>query len=271
MSYECPLNPPHVDARGDPLIHKNRKECVAMGRKNRGAPTLPAKAKVPVDLTVTQTADANTIPPNSQAAGVNPVVVEGPKVPMAVDSSVPTTAAAPASVKKKKFSILKRKSEALPESETQAEAEAARPAWQLGSEPTIMFWTTILSLLRGGIEFTDKAIKAEHPYDTKQLEFTASEEKMVGEAMPGITTRILKFFGVKSVEAAEAFIHGMVILRIFGRIFLSIGVHFYDEARLKGQKKRAEREGEKAIIDVQAKVLETKEVASAPNPVQGLG
>jgi hypothetical protein len=254
VTYLCPMNPPHVDGRGDPIAHKNRKECIAMGRANRGKPLVPAKAVAPPE-------------PAQAVAPPEPAQAVAPPEPAQAVAPPETPVTPPVAVKgKKTFKLFKRKAEVAPEAETQKEAQAAQPAWVLPEEPTIMFWTTVMSLFKGAIEFIDKGIKAEHPYDTKQLEFTTSEQAMIGEAMPGLTTRLLKWMGVKSVEQATGLIHGMVILRIFGRIFLSVGIHFYDEAKIKAKRKRDEKEAEELLAK-----QHPAEAVNAPNTPQSLG
>lgn len=218
------------------MVHKNRKECLQMGLNNRGSITHPDKFPDEVKKSGLASPLSGDEKSALNSAGVAETTV--------IDEPPPATTAAPK--KKKKFSIFKKPAGEPPESESQADAAKAQPAWELSGDLTVMFWTTILSLARGAIQYGDKLIKAHEPYDTSQLEFTTSEEKMVGEVMPSITTRILKAFGVKSVEQAEAFIHGMVIIRIFGRIFISLAAHYYNELKYRSKDKKDKAKAKEA-------------------------
>jgi hypothetical protein len=213
-----------------------------MGLVNRGTITHPEKQAQP-----------------SPQAGV----AEAPSAG-AVASAAPEAAETPHPSESKpkkgrRFSIFRKPAEARPEGETAKEAAEAQPAWQLKGTTTVMFWNGVMGLGRGAIQLADKTIHAKKPYDTSNMEFTKSEEAMIEETMPGITTRILKWFGVKSEASAEAFVHGLVILRIFGRIFVGVGAHFFDEMREKGKEKRAK---------IEAAKLSAKPIVSGQPPVE---
>ena len=231
MSYRCPLVPPHVDAGGAVMEHESRRDCVRMGAANRGTATAPA---VVVPLPSAPAEAGPAVP-----SGVPPSPVPGAPESPAVAVPTPEPAAEPPR-KGRRFGILKRRSDAAPESETKADRLAAEPRWMLSGSVTTMFWGTVLSLARGAVEAFDSAIHARQPFDTSILEFTVSEEKLVGEVMPPLTTKLLKGLGVKSEEAAETFVHGMVILRIFGRIALALARHVWSElaARAKEAKEK---------------------------------
>ena len=232
MSYRCPLVPPHVDAGGAVMEHESRRDCVRMGAANRGTATAPAII-VPVPNATAEAGSA--VPP-----GVPPSPVTGAPESPAVAVPAPEPAAE-SPRKGRRFGILKRKSDAAPENETRADRLAAEPRWMLSGSVTTMFWSTVLSLARGAVEAFDTAIHARQPFDTSILEFTVSEEKLVGEVMPPLTTKILKGLGVKSEEAAETFVHGMVILRIFGRIALALARHVWSELSLRAKEAKEKK------------------------------
>lgn len=162
-------------------------------------------------------------------------------------------------IKAKRFTIKKQAAGAPPEGETQQAAETqSAPAFVLSGKLTRMFWSTMLSLARGLVEFVDNQIlRTPHPFDTSIMSFTRSEEEMVEEVMPNVTTRILGWFGIKTERAAETFISALVIVRIFGRIALGLVKHYVDEIRRLGaERKEAAAKREKTNIELRRQMME---------------
>ena len=253
MAYRCPLTPPHVDETGMPMTHKNRKECMTMGLHNRSKVTHPEKFPASSFVAASPPMGAN-----EESGKVEPTTPEAP---------TPAPATPAAKPKKGKFSIFHKPSGDAPQGKDPEEKkEPVKWSSNLPEDATIMFWSTILSFVRGAVSWFDKTIKARDPYDTSQLEFTTAEERMVGETMTGPTTRLLQKLGIKSVDQAVAFIHGMAIIRIFGRIVLSLGAHFYKELKIRGKEKDKERKEAN-----ERRKTESKEPPEAtPTPHSGL-
>lgn len=223
MPYKCPLNPPHVDEGGVRVVHKNRKDCIHMGLNKRGGAFATAPHL------------ADDTPPMAASDGLRKEGPHRPEVANPPNDATPATAdkitaGEPKAVTpktKKAFGILKRSGGASPEDETKgAAARESEPQWTLSENSTTMFWTTLMSLFKGGIEYLDTALEVPKRFDTKQLEFTRSEEIMIGDSLAGPTTGLLKKLGVKTEQGAERFIHSLVIIRIFGRIGISLAIHF---------------------------------------------
>jgi hypothetical protein len=221
MGYKCPLQDPHVGSDGNPMVHKTRSECLKMAGGNRQSAAPHPEPS------------GTEVAPLNKEAGKDPAGLKNPQ-------------ASPTPKKKGAFSFFKKDAKAAPEGSPEQKEQTQEPEWKgpLSGDLTLMFWNSVTSMLAGFVGLVDNAIHAEHPYDTKKLSLTTSEQMMVKEALPGLTTRILKWFGIKSEKGAEFFIHSLVIVRVFGRIFVGVGIHYYEEAKIRGKKRKAKEDEE---------------------------
>ena len=223
-----------------------------MGLNNRGTDTHPENKSERVDVLM-----------DAQTAGAPAAITTGNRSGAAQGKGGVAEDTAPAAPKKKGVFGFKKEVATVPKEGTpEQKALLEQPRWQLSGDLTVRFWTTIMSLLKGGVQFVDTVIlKTDKPYDTKHLDFTTSEEQMIADTMPGITTRILQKGGIKSLETAERFINAMVIFRIFGRIFVSLGAHYVDELKTRKEKRAKEVE-----IAKQKEAIRKMAEASARQP-----
>lgn len=257
MTYRCAMKPPHINPEtGQVWLHKNRKACLEMGLANRAKETHPEKFQQTPQQRIPM--DERSIPEGTfPSTPITPVPAGEPVAqPRETRETQP---------KKRRFSIFKKEAEAAPESETRAmakkEAEPVLPT--LPANLVVAFWSTMMSFVKGGIEMVDRVLKVEHPYDTSQLQFTTSEEEMIGDSMGPMTAKIFGWFGIKTLEAAQNFVASLVIFRIFGRIIIGVSIHFAQELRNKKPADTfADRKKHRESITVDAKVLE--ETAATP-------
>ncbi len=231
MSYKCSLTPPHIDGEGNRMAHKSRKECLSMGLANRGTETHPEKYD-----------SGATVTPNyssAVAAGPTPeqATASAPTAP-AEDYVTASKGGPSATSSKKKFSIFKRSDNSPAEGSPEQKKEIEAPRFVLSGELTVRFWTTVASFGKSAVEFVDSTIHSKKPFDTSVMDFTASEEEMIAEVMPEMTTKIVKGMGAKSLESASRIINGLVIIRVFGRIFGGLALHFAEELKTRGKEKR---------------------------------
>ena len=236
MAFKCPLDPPHMDpATGEPMIHKNRRECRRMSRpveRNR-AITEPSHETAKEEVTGQP---SSPIPETAPEEARKPVGEHPPKK------------------KPRLFAVVRRNADTVPESTSLLEApKAAEPTWEATKEMTVSFVSTILSLLEELFRRGDDFFKPEKKFDYDLFRVYGTTERLIGENMRGMVTRILKALGAKTLAEAERMVNGLVLVRVFGILAIHMGSHaLFQWTRgetVKMWKERARERREKKALE----------------------
>ena len=243
MAFKCPLDPPHMDpATGEPMIHKNRRECRRMSRSVE-------EPRRPMAVSPHETAQ-------EEATGQ-----PSPPIPeTAPEEARKPVGDHPPKKKPRLFAVVRRNADTVPESTSLLEApKAAEPTWEATKEMTVSFVSTILSLLEELFRRGDEFFKPEKKFDYDLFRVYGTTERLIGENMRGMVTRILKALGAKTLAEAERMVNGLVLVRVFGILAIHMTTHaLFQWTRgetVKMWKERARERKEKKALEAAAKSL----------------
>ena len=242
MAFKCPLDPPHMDpATGEPMIHKNRRECRRMSRSVEG------------DHSITE-------PPHETTQGEATGQPSSPIPEKAPEEARKPVGEHPPKKKPRLFAVVRRNADTVPESTSLLEApKAAEPTWEATKEMTVSFVTTILSLLEELFRRGDDFFKPEKKFNYDLFRVYGTTERLIGENMRGMVTKILKALGAKTLAEAERMVNGLVLVRVFGILAVHMTTHaLFQWTRgetVKMWKERARERKEKKALEAAAKSL----------------